>query len=328
MRIKTAYLALAALMALAIPASAADVVVPADTVIPLTLDKNLSSATGRVGDTFTAHHEGANGAGFPEQTKFVGRIESVKKATWNAPGQISVDFVSAELPSGESVVVSGRLTSLDQQSVNADPTTGRLVSTTKARKTNTKFIAYGAGAGLVLGELAGRRGFLGAVLGGAAGYLYGQKQGNAAVGKNVEVPAGTKFGVLLNQEVAFSDSAPVAVGGVTAADSGSGRQIRFNTLKPVMNGSELMLPFRYVMDSIEMPFDYDSTTKTISVDSEGSQALHTVGTKLVYMNGKAHGFATASRIMNGAIYVPAGYIELLTQKTVFWDQRSGVLILQ
>src|SRR3990170_2588341 len=107
----------ALLMALAVSASAVTIVVPENTVIPVTLDKTLSSATNRVGDTFVAHHEGVNGAGFPEHTRFTGRVESVTRASGKTAGQIGVAFVSARLPDGTRVPIAGQLTSLDERSV-------------------------------------------------------------------------------------------------------------------------------------------------------------------------------------------------------------------
>ena len=36
----------------------------------------------------------------------------------------------------------------------------------------------------------------------------------------------------------------------------------------------------------------------------------------------------ASRMINGSVYVPASYIELLTNRTAYWDQKSGVLRIE
>lgn len=323
----TRLLVAALLMAPAVSASAVTILVPENTVIPVTLDKTLSSATSRVGDTFVAHHEGVNGAGFPEHTKFTGRVSSVTRASGKTAGQLGVAFVSAKLPNGTSVPIVGKLTSLDEKSVKTDPATGRLVGTTAAQKANLAFIAYGAGGGLLLGELTGKNKTLYTVLGAAAGYLYGQKQAKPAIGKDVRVLAGTGFGILLGRDVALVDSTRSAVAGAAsiAPSSGPGWQVTF--LQPFMSGNELMVPFRSVMSSIEMPFDFDSETRMISVSNSGAQVEHRVGTKLVQANGKEIELDTASRIVHDAIYVPVGYVELLTGRTAYWSQKSGVLRL-
>jgi len=328
MKIYRGFIIAALLTALAVSASAVTILVPENTVIPVTLDKTLSSATNRVGDTFVAHHEGVNGAGFPDGTKFTGRVESVTRASGKAAGQIGVAFVSAKLPNGTYVPIEGKLTSLDEKSVQTDPATGRLVGTTSAQKANLKFIAYGAGGGLLIGELTGKNKALYTILGAAAGYFYGQKQAKPAVGKDVQVLAGTGFGILLGQDVALADSTPTAVAGVTAfvPSSGPGWQVSF--LQPFMSGNDLMVPFRSVMDSIDMPYEYDSTARTIRVSSGDSEAVHNVGTKLIYFNGKAIELDAASRIVHDAVYVPVSYIELLTGRTAYWNQKSGVLRIE
>lgn len=328
MNIYKVFVAAALLTALAVSASAVTILVPENTVIPVTLDKTLSSATNRVGDTFIARHDGANGAGFPDGTKFTGRVESVTRASGTAAGQIGVGFVSAKLPNGKYVQIDGRLTSLDQKSVETDPATGRLVGTSAARKANLKFIAYGAGGGLILGQLTGKNTMLYTVLGAAAGYFYGQKQAKPAIGKDVQVSAGTTFGILLGRDVALADSSPTAVAGVTSMDPSAGSGWKVTFLQPFMSGSELMVPFRSVMNSIDMPYDYDSSVKSIRVNNGDSEALHTVGTNRVYFNGRAIQLDAASRIVHDAIYVPIGYIELLTGRTAYWDQRSGVLRIE
>ncbi len=327
MKVFTRCLVTALLTALAVSVSAAEITIPRDTVIPVTLDESLSSATSRVGDVFYAHHEGINGAGFPEHTMFTGTVESVTKASGNTAGQIGVSFVSAKLPDGTKVPIVGQLTSLDQNSVKNDQDSGRLVATGAAKKGNPKFIAYGAGAGLVIGQILGKRPFFGAVLGAAAGYLYGQKQVKAAVGRNVRVAAGTGFGILLVEDVALSDSTAVAVPGV-APPSGSGWQVTFSSRQPFMSGNDLMVPFQHVMQAIDMHFDYNSTTKKINVDSSDVQAVHVVGTKTINANGRTIQMDSASRIVNGAIYVPASMIEVLTNRTAYWNQQSKVLRIE
>jgi hypothetical protein len=294
------------------------------------MDRALGSATSRVGSAFYAHHTGINGGGFPEQTKFTGNVDSVTRASGNTAGQIGVSFVSAKLPDGTQVPIVGQLTSLDDRSVTTDSSTGRLVGTTNARNANLKFAAIGAGAGLVLGQVIGKKPLIGTILGAAAGYLYSVKLAKPAVGRDVLVPSGTPFGILLTEDVTVPDpwsaSSPSSFG--AGSDSGPGWLVTFNNLQPVMSGNDLMVPFRSVMDSIQMPFDYDSATKQLSVSDYESQALHTVGTRIIDVSGQDTTMDTASRVINGSLYVPASYIELLTNRTAYWNQKSGVLRIE
>ena len=83
---------------------------------------------------FYVHQAGINGEGFPDNTKFTGKVVSVTRASGKTAGQIGVSFVSAKLPNGTKVPIVGRLTSLDEASTKTDPTTGRLVGTTTGGK--------------------------------------------------------------------------------------------------------------------------------------------------------------------------------------------------
>jgi hypothetical protein len=338
MKTYTRFLVAALLMALAVSVSAAPLIIPRDTVIPVTLDRALGSATSRAGNSFYAHQAGLNGAGFPDNTKFTGNIDSVTRASGNTAGQIGVSFVSAKMPDGTRVPIVGQLTALDGNSVTTDSSTGRLMGTSDARKANLKFAAIGGGAGLVLGQVIGKKPLIGTLLGAAAGYLYGAKQAKPAVGRDVSVPAGTQFGILLTEDVSIpqnrympstaSNWSTVSTASAGAGPIGPGWRVTFNNLQPVMSGNYLMVPFRSVMDSIQMPFDYDSSSRQVSVNDYETQTLFTLGTRTMDVNGRNTTMDASSRIMNGAIYVPASYIELLTHRTAYWNQKSGVLRIE
>ena len=325
----------ALILALAISVSAAPIVIPRDTVIPVTLDEALGSATDRAGHAFYVHQVDINGEGFPDNTKFTGHIDSVTRASGKTSGQIGVSFVSAKLPDGTYVPIVGQLTSLDAASVTTDASTGRLVGTTDARKANLKFTAIGAGAGLVLGQVIGKKPLIGTLLGAAAGYLYGAKLAQPNVGKDVLVPAGTQFGIMLTEDASLPQSpytpsstpnwSTVSYPSNGAGPIGPGWEVTFSNLQPMMSGNELMVPFRSVMDAIQMPFDYNSSTRQISVNNYETQTLHTVGTRIIDVNGRDTTMDATSRIANGSVYVPATYIELLTNRTAYWNQKSGVL---
>ncbi|MHB9036008.1 MAG: copper amine oxidase N-terminal domain-containing protein [Armatimonadota bacterium] len=325
----TRILAAALLMALAISVSAAPIVIPRDAVIPVTLDKALGSASSQAGNVFYVHQSGINGEGFPDRTQFTGNVVSVTKASGKTVGQIGVSFVSAKLPNGLRVPIVGRLMSLDETSTKTDPATGRLMGTTTGGNNDLKFVAIGGGAGALIGQLTTKRPLTGTLIGAAAGYLYARTQAKAAVGKNVHIDAGTRFGIILDQDVTVPGSTATALVASTedVPDYYSGQQVVFNSLQPVMSGNELMLPFRSVMNSLDMPFDYNSATRTVNTTGVDQQVHYSVGSRYIYADGTPTKMSAASRMINGSVYVPASYIELLTDKTTDWDQQLGVLSL-
>lgn len=324
------FLVAALLLTLAVSVSAATVYVPSGTVIPVTMDSSIGSASSQVGNAFYVHQVGTAVGGFPENTKFTGNIDSVTRASGSTVGQIGVSFVSAKLPDGTRVPIVGQLTSLDDSSVTRD-SSGRLVSKTGASKENLKFAAIGAGAGLVLGQVIAKKPLIGTILGGAAGYLYGRKLVKPAVGRNVLVPAGTRVGILVAEDVStdqYSTAYNPSTASTGAGANDNGWSVTFNNLQPMMRGNSLMVPFRSVMDSIGMPFDYDSTIRQISVNNYEVQTLHTVWTRTMNVNGRIITMSAPSRIMYGSIYVPASFIEQLTGKIAYWNQTTGVLRIQ
>jgi hypothetical protein len=322
--IRFTFAVLTVLLISAVSAIGAQTVIPRGTVIPVVLDQSLNSATAMVGSRFYAHEAGQDVYGFPANTRFTGRIDSVTRASANMAGQIDVSFVGARLPDGTRVPLDGQLTSLDEANVYTDPSSGRLIGTPDARKNKLKFAAIGAGAGLVLGQVIGKKPLIGTILGAAAGYLYGAKRQEPAVGRNVVVPAGTQFGILLAQDVAIpSSSASMGAGPI-----GAGWRIRLAGQQPFYSGDTLMLPLRPVMDSIDMAFDYEPASRQISIMDYEVEILHVLGTRYVTIDGRNRLLDARSRFMNGTIYVPASFIEIVTHRDVTWNPRNRILRIQ
>lgn len=338
MLVSTRNLQIALLMALTVAVSAASTVLPKGTVIPVVLDTTLSSKSSDIGDLFYAHPEGDYSAGIPQDSRFVGKVTAVKRATKSRAGQINVSFVSVQLPDGRSIAIKGQLALLDKNNVVTNSKTGRLVGTKSANNNPGKFIAIGAGAGLLAGELGWKKPLIGTLIGAAAGYIYGTTQNKAATGKDVQVKEGTSFGVLLKQAVTIPNTYYQSSSYDSSYDSSANYNtdvsdpfaVTFDDLQPVMYGNNLMVPLRSVMDSIDMPFDYDTATRTVSTNRVNSSEVvrNAVGSRLIYVDNTPTRLDTASRMINGSIYVPADYIELLTEKTAYWNQNSRVLRLE
>jgi hypothetical protein len=198
MKFYTRFLAAALFVVLAVSVSAATII-PRNTVIPVKMYNSISSATSHVGNTFYAFQDGSNGSGFPTNTRFTGRIISIIRASGKTAGQIGVRFIGAKLPNGTKMSIDGRLTSLAD--TKTDPSTGRLIGKTTGGNNDLKFIAIGGGAGALIGQLTKKQPLKGFLIGAAAGYIYARTQAKAAVGKDVKVAAGTKFGIILYQDV-------------------------------------------------------------------------------------------------------------------------------
>jgi len=209
--------ALVAAASLAVPQTAFAqrdmVTVPSDTVVQLKLDQRLSSRDSVVGETFAAVLDEDDRSGFPEGTRFQGVVTEVQRHTKDRPGLLDVEFRRAYLPDGQKITMDGRLASLEEDSVRRTDN-GRLESRKRGGggSMDWKWAGIGAGAGLILGTIFGGGGsgslIKGAILGGLGGAAYGylnRDKGKSKDYRDVDLPRGTEFGMLLDRRVAFDD---------------------------------------------------------------------------------------------------------------------------
>jgi hypothetical protein len=184
------------------------VVMPIGTVIPVSLDQALSSATNNVGDTFsvTVQSSQDGDAEFPRGTQFTGTVVGVQKMGAGEPGILDLSFREALLPDGSRATIDGSLISLDDKTVTRSAD-GRLRAKVKPTKDNRlMMIGIGAGAGLLIGKLLDQNLILGGLLGGAAGYLYNEYTKDKVKPTDVVVNPGTVFGVRMDRDVSYSAS--------------------------------------------------------------------------------------------------------------------------
>jgi len=178
--------------------------VPSGAVVPVNLDTDMSSATAKVGDKFTATVRSANpgDSEFPAGTKLEGVVTEAAAKNGDNPGALALDFRAAILPSGSRVPLQGSLTSLDSDSVNQ--TRGRIIAKPGSGKDNTgRNVLIGAGGGFLLGKVIGRSSTTTGVLGGLAGYLLSRKDKKKA--SDATIAAGTELGVRIDRDVSYSD---------------------------------------------------------------------------------------------------------------------------
>ena len=159
--------------------------VPADTVIRVRMNQQLSSRTARVGDRFSANvtepvYAGGGTEVIPVGSKVWGRVSSVRRAGRRTPGTITVGFNQVELPSGVRHAINGSLTTLQADDVNADNEGS--VEGRKNDKRNAVFIGGGAATGAIIGAIAGggKGAAIGAAIGAGAGassvYIQGREE--------------------------------------------------------------------------------------------------------------------------------------------------------
>lgn len=182
------------------PITRREIAIQDGTVIPVTLDEEISSNTARQGDRFTTTvRSNDDYMGLPIGTKIEGRVVAAKAKEGRNPGMLELDFRRVMLPDGRVVAMDGSLIGLDDKSVNRD-SNGVYTARSDKKDERIVYAGYGAGAGLLVGLLT-KKPLEGALLGGVLGYLFGEVQRNQERAADVRLRRGTEFGVRLDQDL-------------------------------------------------------------------------------------------------------------------------------
>ncbi len=181
--------------------------VPADAVVKVKLDQDISSATATVGQPISATvvSEQNGDSEFPSGTKLTGEVVAVSPKDGNNPGTLDLRWSRAILPGNQAVALDGTLIGLDNDSVQ-QVASGRVVAKGNVKKSSDtlKVVGIGAGAGFLLGKVLKQNSTLSAVLGAAGGYLYDRSKNKGRV-SDARLAAGTELGVRLRNSVSYRD---------------------------------------------------------------------------------------------------------------------------
>ena len=181
--------------------------IPEGAVVPMLLDKEISSATARVGEEVSASIDSKQlgDSEFPAGTRILGQIVEARPHTKSQPGVLDLNFQTALLPDGSRVPLRGQLIELEDNK-NVQQVGGRLVAReTRANSNNrAKIIGVGAAAGFAIGRILGKGGILPPVLGALGGYLYGEKNANKTRTAEAVVPRNARLGLRLDNGLSYN----------------------------------------------------------------------------------------------------------------------------
>lgn len=183
------------------------VVLDPGTVVPVTLNNELSSDNSQPGDTFTADVDTSREAydSILRGAVIEGVVRDAVAQSGNNPGTLSVRFTRLRMPDGTSYVINGSPTSLDSSNLTVG-SDGILTAKKGASKDKSlTYAGVGAGAGALISLLSGGKLRIEDILiGGGLGYAAGQilKQQQTQV-HDVDLKPGTPMGVLLGNTVLY-----------------------------------------------------------------------------------------------------------------------------
>ena len=189
----------------ALPAAA--VRLDAGTVIPVTLDRPLTSNGNVRGDKFTATVKADTPGylGLPVGSVIEGTVMEAKPKAGNNPGVLDLAFNRIRYPNGRTYAITGSTIGLDNKSVEKR-TDGRIVAKSSIKNNRLTYVGYGAGAGLLASVLSGGKLHLENIgLGAGLGYLFGSLEKNKKTPNDVNLKVGTQVGVRLDKSVQTAD---------------------------------------------------------------------------------------------------------------------------
>jgi len=198
-------LATAAPMAGAQSYTNAPVVLNSGTVIPVKLNSELMSNTAQAGDTFTATVDDSKPAyrAIMQGATVDGIVRQAVPQQGSNPGTLSLGFTRLHLSDGRSFTISGSPTSLDTKNLRTR-SDGVLVAKSTNKDQHLTYAGYGAGAGLLVGILTGKKVDLQSILiGAAAGYGAGSVLKGPQQVHDVDLTSGTQMGVLLDKSTRY-----------------------------------------------------------------------------------------------------------------------------
>lgn len=178
------------------------------TVIAVKLNEALSSKNNRKGDTFTTTVTKADDDDdfdtLPTGTKVEGVVRSAEAKNGKDPGKLDLDFTRIVLPNGRSYSINGTPIGLDSKSITRK--NGKIVAKSGNNgPSRLTYVGIGAGAGLLVNVLTGRKGtLLDTLIGAGAGYGAGSLIKSGKSTRDVDLKVGTKMGVRLDRSIAIA----------------------------------------------------------------------------------------------------------------------------
>ncbi len=314
-------------------------IIPGGTVIPVRLDKSLSSSANRQGDAISVTVRSAldGDAEFPRGTRISGVVSEADRAANGQPGMLNLAFNRVILPDGHSYNTEGTLVSLDEKTVK-QTSDGRLVMRSDNKNNQLKFIGIGAAGGFLLGTLT-KHTVAGTLLGAAAGYFYAQNDKQKNQPTDVSVAAGTEFGVELNQQLAYNPSrsfitargeylngrAPVSNPAMNDIRvTSGGRAIDFANTQPIDVDGVVLVPLAPVMDRANINYKYDERLQAVTVDTAQGALQMNIGKSYALLNGERENLEAPAEVRDGVVFVPLHFLALATGTSVVWvaDTRT------
>ena len=182
------------------------------TIIPVKLSTELSSNQAQAGDTFTATVDDSKEAyhSIMQGATVSGVVRRATPQSGDTPGTLDLAFTRLRLSDGRTMAITGSPASLDTKALTTR-SDGILVAKNTSKDQRLTYAGYGAGAGLLVGLLTGKKIKIEDVLiGGVLGYGAGTVLKAPTQVHDVDLQPGTELGVRLDSRTRYYHKAPKA----------------------------------------------------------------------------------------------------------------------
>jgi hypothetical protein len=330
--------------------------IPENTVVRLKTATPLNSATARQGDRFTATLSDTDRSGFPDGARFVGVVSEVRRHSGRQPGTLNVELRRVILPDNTRVALTGRLTSLSAENIRRMDD-GRFENNQRGDGApNWNWAGYGTDPGPYRRSARKSQN-------GLPGQLFDFLGGNRGANDRfheVALPAGTEFGMRLDQQVVFEDRRTYRYfgrgnrrddnrrddnrGDGNRGDEGrrgdrqddyrdaavrvDGRIVEMTSRPRRVNGV-LFVPLQAVARAANMGFTQRAGQESFTLTTDAGRTEATAGQVRVNRTGRAPITLTEAPLLSdGVIYVSADYLERVADLRVDWNPAQMRLDLQ
>ena len=177
----------------------------AGTVIPVKLNTELSSNRSNQGDTFTASVDYSKQAynSIMHGATISGVVRQVTPQSGTDAGTLDLTFTRLHLSDGRNISITGSPASLDSKNLTTRAD-GVLVAKNTSKDNRLTYAGYGAGAGLLVSLLTGKKIKIEDILiGGLAGYGAGSILKAPQEVHDVDLKPGTEIGVRLDNRTRY-----------------------------------------------------------------------------------------------------------------------------
>jgi hypothetical protein len=177
------------------------------TILPVTLNSELSSNTSVQGDTFVASIDNSKISAYGRSMRdatVTGVVNDASPERGTHPGTLHLKFTSLHLSDGRTINISGSLTTMDSKQVHTNKE-GILQGKNSSKDHRYSYAGVGAGVGaLVTVENGGDYKIADTIAGETSDYDIGSVVKGDEQGHDINLEAGTSIAVILNDAIAFN----------------------------------------------------------------------------------------------------------------------------